>query len=146
MPPRRRTHRKPVLAPDEKPDPIVDALTRGSADPERPADEVHKGATAGEAATGTPVAGRSTIAAVAKGGPSGFLQILGPGVISGASDDDPSGIGTYSQWRREELPPADRLCVKAVHTGLSPWPLRLARRLSNVIARYWATPACQKHT
>ncbi|HTV74130.1 MAG TPA: divalent metal cation transporter, partial [Candidatus Acidoferrales bacterium] len=25
-----------------------------------------------------------------------FLRILGPGVIAGASDDDPSGIGTYS--------------------------------------------------
>jgi Mn2+/Fe2+ NRAMP family transporter len=97
MPTRRRTHRKPVLAPDEKPDPIVDALTRGPADPEQPADEVHKDATAGEAATGTPVAGRSTIAAVTKGGPFGFLQILGPGLITGASDDDPSGIGTYSQ-------------------------------------------------
>ena len=27
----------------------------------------------------------------------GFLQRLGPGFITGASDDDPSGIGTYSQ-------------------------------------------------
>jgi NRAMP (natural resistance-associated macrophage protein)-like metal ion transporter len=26
-----------------------------------------------------------------------FLQILGPGLIAGASDDDPSGIATYSQ-------------------------------------------------
>jgi len=26
-----------------------------------------------------------------------FLQVLGPGVITGASDDDPSGIATYSQ-------------------------------------------------
>ena len=26
-----------------------------------------------------------------------FLKILGPGLITGASDDDPSGIGTYSQ-------------------------------------------------
>ena len=26
-----------------------------------------------------------------------FLQSLGPGLITGASDDDPSGIGTYSQ-------------------------------------------------
>ena len=26
-----------------------------------------------------------------------LLQILGPGLITGASDDDPSGIGTYSQ-------------------------------------------------
>ncbi|TMG31310.1 MAG: divalent metal cation transporter [Chloroflexi bacterium] len=27
----------------------------------------------------------------------GWLQVLGPGLITGASDDDPSGIGTYSQ-------------------------------------------------
>jgi len=27
----------------------------------------------------------------------GFLSRLGPGLITGASDDDPSGIGTYSQ-------------------------------------------------
>src|ERR1700743_3270237 len=27
----------------------------------------------------------------------GFLHLLGPGLITGASDDDPSGIGTYSQ-------------------------------------------------
>src|SRR5262249_61464264 len=26
-----------------------------------------------------------------------FLDHLGPGLITGASDDDPSGIGTYSQ-------------------------------------------------
>jgi Mn2+/Fe2+ NRAMP family transporter len=26
-----------------------------------------------------------------------FLRRLGPGLITGASDDDPSGIGTYSQ-------------------------------------------------
>src|SRR5436853_1545986 len=25
-----------------------------------------------------------------------FFQILGPGLITGASDDDPSGIGTYA--------------------------------------------------
>ena len=30
-------------------------------------------------------------------GPLGWLQVLGPGLITGASDDDPSGIGTYSQ-------------------------------------------------
>ena len=29
--------------------------------------------------------------------PKSFLQQLGPGLITGASDDDPSGIGTYSQ-------------------------------------------------
>ena len=35
-----------------------------------------------------------------KGGPPGllkFFRTLGPGLITGASDDDPSGIGTYSQ-------------------------------------------------
>jgi hypothetical protein len=26
-----------------------------------------------------------------------FLSRLGPGLVTGASDDDPSGIGTYSQ-------------------------------------------------
>ena len=26
-----------------------------------------------------------------------FVKSLGPGLITGASDDDPSGIGTYSQ-------------------------------------------------
>jgi Mn2+/Fe2+ NRAMP family transporter len=30
-------------------------------------------------------------------GKATFLQRLGPGLITGASDDDPSGIGTYSQ-------------------------------------------------
>src|SRR5256712_3710684 len=30
-------------------------------------------------------------------GVDGFLHLLGPGLITGASDDDPSGIGTYSQ-------------------------------------------------
>jgi NRAMP (natural resistance-associated macrophage protein)-like metal ion transporter len=29
--------------------------------------------------------------------PTGWLRILGPGLITGASDDDPSGIATYSQ-------------------------------------------------
>src|SRR6266446_168243 len=27
----------------------------------------------------------------------GILRVLGPGLITGASDDDPSGIATYSQ-------------------------------------------------
>src|SRR5437588_180473 len=51
----------------------------------------------GEAATGGPTAGQSTAAYARRKGPIGFLQLLGPGLITGASDDDPSGIGTYSQ-------------------------------------------------
>src|SRR5437870_426672 len=31
------------------------------------------------------------------GGISAFLRSLGPGLITGAADDDPSGIGTHSQ-------------------------------------------------
>ncbi len=30
-------------------------------------------------------------------GPSGFFKRLGPGLVTGAADDDPSGIGTHSQ-------------------------------------------------
>jgi len=43
------------------------------------------------AATGTTAAGEK------RHGVLGWLQLLGPGLITGASDDDPSGIGTYSQ-------------------------------------------------
>ena len=32
-----------------------------------------------------------------KGGIFGIFKILGPGLITGAADDDPSGIATYSQ-------------------------------------------------
>jgi NRAMP (natural resistance-associated macrophage protein)-like metal ion transporter len=33
----------------------------------------------------------------AEGKRRGFLEVLGPGLITGAADDDPSGIGTHSQ-------------------------------------------------
>src|SRR5262245_66082804 len=36
-------------------------------------------------------AGRGTNA------PSRFVRLLGPGLVTGAADDDPSGIATYSQ-------------------------------------------------
>jgi NRAMP (natural resistance-associated macrophage protein)-like metal ion transporter len=42
-------------------------------------------------------AGRTTVDAAKGKGIFGVLQMLGPGLITGASDDDPSGIGTYSQ-------------------------------------------------
>lgn len=35
--------------------------------------------------------------ATSSGGAKGILRKLGPGLITGASDDDPSGIATYSQ-------------------------------------------------
>lgn len=33
----------------------------------------------------------------ADGGRRGWLAVLGPGLVTGAADDDPSGVGTYSQ-------------------------------------------------
>jgi NRAMP (natural resistance-associated macrophage protein)-like metal ion transporter len=64
-------HKEPIQ------DPILSVLKPGA----RPADE--------NVATRRSDAKR-------KGLP-GVLQLLGPGLITGASDDDPSGIGTYSQ-------------------------------------------------
>lgn len=51
----------------------------------------------GEAAGGTSANGPATLYELKKHPFTGFLQLLGPGLITGASDDDPSGIGTYSQ-------------------------------------------------
>src|ERR1700694_5510704 len=50
-----------------------------------------------EADTGSAAAGRTTLEEATRRGPLGWLQLLGPGLITGASDDDPSGIGTYAQ-------------------------------------------------
>jgi NRAMP (natural resistance-associated macrophage protein)-like metal ion transporter len=56
-------------------------------------DDVHLG----QPASGGIPAGRTTLQEARRGGPLGVLQLLGPGLITGASDDDPSGIGTYAQ-------------------------------------------------
>ena len=77
------TRRRRALRDDEAPDPIRKVVSAVSALVEEPpSEEVHKDGM-GDAAP--------------KQGPKGFLHVLGPGLITGASDDDPSGIGTYSQ-------------------------------------------------
>jgi NRAMP (natural resistance-associated macrophage protein)-like metal ion transporter len=79
---------------DEKADPIraaVGARTHPSGSRAATKD------TAGHSATGGPSAGTTSIEAALRHGPRGILHILGPGLVTGASDDDPSGIGTYSQ-------------------------------------------------
>lgn len=82
---------------EERPDPIRAAAARtGAIAEEPPAAAVNKGHV-GEAATGTPQAGRSSVDEALHRGPMGVIHLLGPGLITGASDDDPSGIGTYSQ-------------------------------------------------
>lgn len=71
---------------------IQDPLLREApvgADREPARSRLLKGARAeGEPAAATPPIGR---------GARGLLELLGPGLVTGASDDDPSGIGTYSQ-------------------------------------------------
>ena len=79
-------------------DPLLRAIAPGpDVEPDLP--ELLKGEyqAEDEAATGAPPAGRTTIDEARSKGPLGFLQLLGPGLVTGASDDDPSGIGTYSQ-------------------------------------------------
>jgi Mn2+/Fe2+ NRAMP family transporter len=80
-----------------KPDPIRRVAAKFAdiaLDP--PAEKVAK-PPAATAASGAPPAGHTTLEQARGRGVVGFLQVLGPGLITGASDDDPSGIGTYSQ-------------------------------------------------
>jgi NRAMP (natural resistance-associated macrophage protein)-like metal ion transporter len=78
-------------------DPLLGRVPAGP-DVEPHVDELLKGETRdGQPATGGAPAGRTTLDEAKKRGPLAFLQLLGPGLITGASDDDPSGIGTYSQ-------------------------------------------------
>jgi NRAMP (natural resistance-associated macrophage protein)-like metal ion transporter len=58
--------------------------------PSHPPHEIPEIAPAG--GTSSLEAARST----AFGGVKRFLKVLGPGLVTGASDDDPSGIGTYA--------------------------------------------------
>src|ERR1700730_15505409 len=82
---------------EERPDPIRAAAARTGAIAEEPAAAAVNKGHDGEAATGTPQAGRSGLDEALHRGPMGVLHLLGPGLITGTSDDDPSGIGTYSQ-------------------------------------------------
>src|SRR5438270_3826326 len=77
-----------------RPDPILSVVKPGA----QPADDAQARVRSSDlAAGGSPNAGRTTVNEAKRQGPIGFLQLLGPGLITGASDDDPSGIGTYSQ-------------------------------------------------
>ena len=84
----------PASTPEPKPDPILSVVKPEA----QPADDVGQGEKRSDlAAGGTPTAGRTTVDEARRKGFLGFVQLLGPGLITGASDDDPSGIGTYSQ-------------------------------------------------
>lgn len=82
---------------EEKPDPIRRVMARVRHTVEEPSEAALAKPDGGEAATGSPPAGRTTLEDARALGGLALLQVLGPGLITGASDDDPSGIGTYSQ-------------------------------------------------
>jgi Mn2+/Fe2+ NRAMP family transporter len=95
---------------------------------------------------------------------SRVLQILGPGLITGASDDDPSGIGTYSQagaqfgfsviWTALFTFPLmlamQELCARiALHTGIGlglslrrKFPTWLVSRQNDCTRRRRSSPCC----
>jgi NRAMP (natural resistance-associated macrophage protein)-like metal ion transporter len=78
-------------------DPLLKRSSVG-ADDEPELKELLKGsADGGAGAPGGPHPGQTGLGGGRRGGPFGLLRLLGPGLITGASDDDPSGIGTYSQ-------------------------------------------------
>lgn len=51
----------------------------------------------GRTADGPKRARTTSLAQIRRAGVPGLLRLLGPGLVTGASDDDPSGIATYSQ-------------------------------------------------
>jgi Mn2+/Fe2+ NRAMP family transporter len=82
---------------DESPDPLRAVAAKVSDVAVEPASGDLAKPSGDSAATGAPKGGRSSVDEALHKGPFGLLQLLGPGLITGASDDDPSGIGTYSQ-------------------------------------------------
>ena len=87
-------------APRRRREPVLDAAAELAGRPQGPRSErqlLKKGQRRGQSAGGTPEASVSSLEEARRKGPLGYLQLLGPGLVTGASDDDPSGIGTYSQ-------------------------------------------------
>jgi NRAMP (natural resistance-associated macrophage protein)-like metal ion transporter len=79
-------------------DPILKAIPAGpNTEPSRAELQKRDYKAGREANTGLAPAGRTTFEDPARRGPLGWLRLLGPGLVTGASDDDPSGIGTYAQ-------------------------------------------------
>ncbi len=68
-------------------------------DPEAP-DSKSAPPQGGKVAAHRPSSDRSRVDTTVAGSPRGFralLHVMGPGLVTGASDDDPSGVATYSQ-------------------------------------------------
>src|SRR5438874_11830629 len=78
-------------------DPLLKSIPAGADQEPRQGKLLKDPAASAEPASGEPSAGGSTLEEARRGGVLGVLRLLGPGLVTGASDDDPSGIGTYSQ-------------------------------------------------
>ena len=87
---RTRKRKEPIR------DPIL-SVAKPESEPDR--DELLKGgkATSNASPSKTAPAARTTVEQLKGKGIVAYLRVLGPGLITGASDDDPTGIGTYSQ-------------------------------------------------
>ena len=119
-------------------DPILHLVDAGP-DVEPPLGELLKDSnlTSDGAATGGPPGGRTTIDEARRRGPLGLLQLLGPGLITGASDDDPSGIGTYSQV-------GSQFGFALLWTALFTFPLMAAMHDREVVPRVPRRPPPRK--
>jgi hypothetical protein len=152
-------------------DPILDRLVT---EPEPPVDAVLKDIPTDESPSGAPSAGESAVREISLRNPVSLLRVLGPGLITGASDDDPSGIGTYSQvgsqfgfgllWTALFTFPlilaVQEMCARiALHTGvglgvslrrkLPTWLVGICRRLSSTAwspRRSWCSSSCSLQT
>src|SRR5437868_3995342 len=83
---------RPVAGEHEKTDMPPSGEKEDPRDPEPPAiGDVMAGGNA-EVAARLPAATGKPLSWISK-----FLRLLGPGIVTGAADDDPSGIATYSQ-------------------------------------------------
>ena len=95
-PPRRRADPiRTALAHGAVTDPPTSDLSKGRAS--TAGSRGHAGESQEVSAHKTQRGSRTAAEHAARAGPLRLLHMLGPGLITGSSDDDPSGIGTYSQ-------------------------------------------------
>ena len=76
-------------------EPLLAFITEGDGAPEDPGP--HKLLKGKAFPVRASESGREDVAKDPRKGPTALLRLLGPGLVTGASDDDPSGIGTASQ-------------------------------------------------
>lgn len=94
-------------------------MTTGPRSTTRSRNRERRRAGAGSPRVGRPIESLATRLASEKNPVRRFFLLLGPGLITGASDDDPSGIGTYAQA-------GAALGLSALWTALFTFPMMYA--------------------